>query len=230
MLSYAVVLAGVAVLVMLYRRDRSLLKAQRAKFFDLCLDLFQAYRVTQDGPDYPLLSGRYRDHEVRLQPLVDNMAWRKVPVLWLKVTVLKPNSYQAILDFLVRPGGVEVYSPSDELHYHLPLPGGWPEQALLCTDDPSSTPPLELITPHMGVFADVYMKELVVTLARRAPDAHDLAGQAAALRRVAGGQVRRDLPRPDHRQDFARFRRRDRRRSVQCRLGRAGGMTCRRKT
>ena len=40
---------------------------------------------------------------------------------------------------------------------------GWPEQALLCTDDPSSTPPLELLTPHMGVFADIYMKELVVT-------------------------------------------------------------------
>ena len=64
MLSYAVVLAGVAVLVMLYRRDRRLLKAQRAKFFDLCLDLFQTYRVTQGGPVYPLLSGRYRDHEV----------------------------------------------------------------------------------------------------------------------------------------------------------------------
>ena len=163
MLSYAVALVGVALLVMLYRRDRRHVRAQRAKFFDLCLNLFQAFRITQDGPDYPLLSGRYRDHEVRLQPLVDNMAWRKVPVLWLKVTVLKPNSYQAILDFLVRPGGVEVYSPSDELHYHLPLPDGWPEQALLCTDDPSSTPPLELLTPHMGVFADIYMKELVVT-------------------------------------------------------------------
>ena len=65
---------------MLYRRDRRLLKAQRAKFFDLCLDMFQAYRVTQDGAVYPLLSGRYRDHEVRLEPLIDNMAWRKVPV------------------------------------------------------------------------------------------------------------------------------------------------------
>ena len=163
MLSYAVALVSVALLVMLYRRDRRLLKAKRAKFFGLCLDMFQAYRVTQDGAVYPLLSGRYRDHEVRLEPLIDNMAWRKVPILWLKVTVLKPNSYQAILDFLVRPGGVEVYSPSDELHYHLPLPDGWPEQALLCTDDPSATAPLELITPHMGVFADVYMKELVVT-------------------------------------------------------------------
>jgi hypothetical protein len=163
MLSYAVALGGVALLVMLYQRDRSLLQARRAKFFDLCLDLFQSYRVTQQGPTFPLLSGRYRDHEVRLEPVVDDMAWRKVPVLYLKVTVLKPNPFPAILDLLIRPGGVEVYSPSDELHYHVKTPEGWPEPALLCTDDPSSLPPLELITPHIGVFNDIYMKELVAT-------------------------------------------------------------------
>ncbi len=163
MLLYAVALVGIALLALLYRRDRRRLKATRAKFFDLCLDLFQAYRVTQDGPVYPLLSGRYREREVRLEPVVDDMARRKVPVLWLKVTVLKPNRYRAILDLLVRPGGVEVYSPSDELDHHLPLPHGWPEQAMLCTDDPSSIPPLELITPHIGIFKDIYMKELVVT-------------------------------------------------------------------
>jgi hypothetical protein len=163
MLSYAVALVGIILLVMLYRRDRSRLKAQRGAFFDLCLDLFQSYRVTQEGPLYPALSGRYRDHEVRLEPVIDNMAWRKVPVLWLRVTVLKANSYRGILDLLVRPGGVEVYSPSNELHYHLPLPEGWPQQALLCTDDEASIPPLELITPHIGIFADQYMKELIVT-------------------------------------------------------------------
>ena len=139
------------------------LRAQRARFFELCYDLFQSYRVTQERLTFPLLSGRYRDYEVRLEPVVDDMAWRKVPVLWLKVTVLKPNPYRAILDLLVRPGGVEVYSPSDELDHHLPLPHGWPEQAMLCTDNPSSIPPLDLLTPHMPVFQDVYMKELVVT-------------------------------------------------------------------
>lgn len=163
MLIYAVALGVLALLVMLYRRDRSLLQAQRAKFFDLCFDLFQSYRVTQEGPTFPLLSGRYRDHEVRLEPVIDDMAWRKVPVLYLKVTVLKPNPYRAILDLLIRPGGVEVYSPSDELHYHVQLPEGWPEHALLCTDDPSLIPPLELITPHIGIFNDIYMKELVAT-------------------------------------------------------------------
>ena len=163
MLSYAVALVGLVLLAMLYKRDRNRLKAQRAKFFDLCLDLFQSYCITQEGPTFPVLSGRYRDREVRLEPVIDDMAWRKVPVLYLKATVLKPNPYQAILDLLIRPGGVEVCSPSDELHYHVKPPEGWPEHALLCTDAPSLLPPLDLITPHIGIFNDIYMKELVVT-------------------------------------------------------------------
>jgi hypothetical protein len=162
-LVYAVALVGIVVLALLYRRDRNALKAQRAKFFDRCLDLFPSYRITQEGPVYPLLSGTYRGHEVRLEPVIDNMAWRKVPVLYLKVTVLKPNPYAAVLDLLIRPGGVEMHSPSAELPHHLRLPVGWPEQALLCTDDPSAIPPLDLITPHLGLFKDIYMKELVVT-------------------------------------------------------------------
>lgn len=163
MLSYAVALVAITVLVMLYLRDRRYLQAQRAQFFARCLDLFQSYRITQEGPSYPLLSGCYRGYEARLEPIIDSMAWRKVPILWLRATILKPNDHTGVLDLLVRPGGVEVYSPSSELDYHLALPEGWPEQALLCTDDPSVIPPLELLTPHMTHFADVYMKELVVS-------------------------------------------------------------------
>lgn len=163
MLTYAVASIAFAFLAILYRRDRARLRFQRARLFDNCLELFQSYQVTQDGPTYPLLSGRYRGHEVRLAAVIDDMAWRKVPVLWLKVTVLKANAYRGILDLLVRPGGVEVYSPSADLDHHLPLPQGWPEQALLCTDDPQSVPPLESLTPYMKIFADPYMKELVIT-------------------------------------------------------------------
>ena len=55
MLSYAVALVAITALVMLYRRDRRRLQTQRAQFFDHCLGLFQSYRVTQEGPTYPLL-------------------------------------------------------------------------------------------------------------------------------------------------------------------------------
>jgi hypothetical protein len=161
-LVYAVALVGIAVLAVLYRRDRRRIKDQRAGFFSRCLDLFQSYRITQDGPLFPALAGRYRGFEVRFEPLIDDMAWRRVPVLWLRVTVLKPTNYKGILDLLVRPGAVEVYSPSAELDHHLRLPEGWPEQALLATDDPSAVPPLQSITPHLALFADPFMKELVV--------------------------------------------------------------------
>jgi hypothetical protein len=77
--------------------------------------------------------------------------------------VLKPNRHKAVLNLLMRPGSVEVFSPSAELYHHLKMPGGWPEQALLCTDDPDGVPPPECITPHLGLFGDPFMKELVVT-------------------------------------------------------------------
>ncbi|HWE19735.1 MAG TPA: hypothetical protein VG758_21555 [Hyphomicrobiaceae bacterium] len=163
MLVYLVASGAVIILVMLYRRDRRRIKTRRAHFFDACLDLFQSYRVTQEGPNFPALRGTYRGHVVRLDPVIDNMAWRRLPVLWLRVTVLKPNPYGGVLDLLIRPGAVEVFSPSAELDHHLPLPDGWPEQALLCTDQPSLAPPLDVLHPHMALFSDPYIKELLVT-------------------------------------------------------------------
>ena len=163
MLIYAVALVGITALVVLYRRDRGRLGNQRAQFFTGCLNLFESYHITQEGPLFPELTARYRGYEVRLAPLIDDMAWRRVPVLWLRVTVLKPNQHKGILDLLIRPGSVEVFSPSAELHHHLKMPEGWPEQALLCTDDPDALAPLECITPHLATFADPFMKELVVT-------------------------------------------------------------------
>jgi hypothetical protein len=164
MLAYLVASGAIIVLVMLYRRDRQRIKWRRAHFYDACLDLFESFRVAQEGPNFPALRGNYRGHAVRLDPVVDNMAWRRLPLLWLRVTVLKPNPYGGVLDLLIRPGAVEVFSPSAELDHHLPLPDGWPEQALLCTDQPSLAPPLlDVLAPHMALFSDPYMKELLVT-------------------------------------------------------------------
>lgn len=159
----AVAAVVIIALAILHRRDARLKKKERASFFDACLGLFSSYRIVQDGSSYPVLTGAYHGYDIRLEPVADNMAWRRVPILWLKVTVLKSIPYAGALDLLVRPGAVEMCSPSHELDYHLELPEGWPEPALLCTDDPAATPPLEDLTPHMHIFADAKMKELVIT-------------------------------------------------------------------
>ena len=186
MLSYAVALVGIAAIGdALPARPRAFEDATRQVLRSLPGPVPEPIASLRKVPSIPVLSGAYRDHEVRLEPLIDNMAWRKVPVLWLKVTVLKPNSHRGILDFLVRPGGVEVFSPSAELHYHLTLPEGWPEQAC-------SAP---TILPHRrssdyaaygGVRRSIY-EGAGSDLARRSPHAHDLAGQPAALRGVSRG-------------------------------------------
>src|ERR1700704_6536288 len=102
-------LAGVA-LVLLYRRDAAHQKQQRGQFFAKSLALFQSYRVEQEGRAYPILKGKYRARTVTLEPIVDHLAWRKLPVLWLQVTVLEPTRFAGVLDFLARPTGAEYFS------------------------------------------------------------------------------------------------------------------------
>lgn len=147
----------------LHQYERNRCRHTRAAFFSRCLDLFDTYRVTQDDMAHPVLVGTYRGIEVRLEPIVDHMAWRKLPSLWLKTTVFWPVAYQGIFDLLIRPRGAEFYSPSSDLVHRLPLPPEWPQDALLSTDDPAAMPPPAVLDDHIGVFDDPQMKELVIT-------------------------------------------------------------------
>jgi len=159
----AVAVGAAATLFLLHRRDRARMRAQRGEFFARCLHLFESYRVTQAGLAYPVMSAKYRGYAVRLEPFVDDIAWRKIPSLWLKVTVLTPNPCRGVFDFLVRPRGVEFYSPSSELPHTLRVPEEWPQDALLSTDDPEGMPAIADIAPHMSHFSDPQMKELLIT-------------------------------------------------------------------
>ena len=167
MAAAAILLLAVIALPWLYRRDARRLRQQRAQLFSQCLELFQTYQVTQLGADFPSLKGSYRGFLVSLEPILDTVAWRKLPSLWLKASVYTPNPQTGVLDFLVRPQGAEFYSPSESLPYRLPIPHSWPQHAILCTDlcadKRAYMPQPELITPHMAVFDDPKMKELLVT-------------------------------------------------------------------
>jgi hypothetical protein len=154
---------AVVVLAWLYRRDARLERQRRALFFDHCLDLVDSGRVTRENRGYPVMEAKYRGYDVRLEPVLDTIAWRKIPSLWLKVTVLAPNPVSGVLDLLVRPRGTEFYSPSDELDIRVAVPSGWPKDAIICTRDRATMPRLDQIAPHIHLFDDPRMKELVVT-------------------------------------------------------------------
>jgi len=159
----AVAAAALIALTWLYRRDRERFRRLRGGFFSGCLDLFEQYRVVQDDVDFPVLTGRYRGHEVRLEPIVDHMTMRKLPSLWLQVSLIAPVPYQGIFDLLVRPRGTEFYSPSIDLAHEMRLPPGWPSDAALRSDDPARMPPLAVMAQHRYLFEDPRLKEMLVT-------------------------------------------------------------------
>lgn len=157
------VLLAVAGLWLLHRRERQAIKRQRGAFFDDCLDLFSETRLLQDDVNYPVLEGRYGNHRVRLEPVVDHVVVRKLPSLWLLVTVYGDLPIKGTIDFLARPQNTEFYSPSAGLPESLPIPPGWPQHAHLRTDMADRSIPVDLLTPHMAIFDDLRTKELAVT-------------------------------------------------------------------
>lgn len=156
--------AFAVVLWLVYRRDRARKRAVRGGYFDDCRSLFGECRVEQKDIDFPFLEGAYEGQRVRLEPVVDHMAVRKLPSLWLKVTVLGALPLPGTIDFLVRPQNTEFYSPSEQLPLTLRIPASWPQHALLRTDIEDRSAPVDFLAPHiMNLFEDPKTKELIVT-------------------------------------------------------------------
>jgi hypothetical protein len=159
----ALVAIALAVLVALYRRNRATIRKLRGSVFEPAYGLFSSYRVTQAGLEYPELRGRYRDHDFYVDAVVDTLTFRKLPVLWLRVSLLAPMPGRSTLDILIRSQNVEFYSPSADLPHRIEPLAGWPAGAVIRTDDPERLPDRGIIDRHMSYFAEPQAKEMLVT-------------------------------------------------------------------
>nr|WP_298681733.1 hypothetical protein [uncultured Dongia sp.] len=150
-------------LVWLNRRDQARRRHSRSALYALTYDLFQSYRVEQTGADFPTMTGRYRDRDFHLDAIIDTLTFRRLPVLWLRVSLLEALPGMATTDILVRAQNNEFYAPGNDLPYQLPVPAHWPDGTHAKTDDPARAPSRELLERHMDFFALPQAKELLVT-------------------------------------------------------------------
>ena len=104
--------AGLGLLAFLQARHVRKVKRERGGLFDEVEHLFSGAEVRQDGINCPTLTGRYRGYRIKLEPLVDSLTFRKLPVLWLVSTHHRPLDIAAPLDILLRPAGTEFFSPT----------------------------------------------------------------------------------------------------------------------
>ena len=153
----------ILVLTAMQRRTRDSLKRQRAALFTTSYGILDAYRTTQAGIDYPEMQATYRGHAFHVDAVVDTLTFRKLPVLWLRVSMLAPLPGMATFDILVRSQNVEFYSPSADLPHRLEPRPGWPADAMVRTDNKGRLPDLAVLDRYIALFQTPQVKELLVT-------------------------------------------------------------------
>lgn len=169
-------LAGV--LAVGYRREsrrhrqwqRSLLDPAEAPLDDC------EHRLEPDG--YPMLAGRFAGHTAEVRLIRDDVAVRKVPCLWLSVTVFFPLPGCPTLDMLARLRGTEFYAPLAGLPHRIEPPAHWPSEITVKCSAPQA-PLAALSDLAADYFRDVRAKELLVT-----PKGVRLVHQLAQARRA----------------------------------------------
>jgi hypothetical protein len=166
-------------------------RAERHWLFDAVGDLL-GNAAARPGHDYPVLTGDYRGHPVRLEPLVDGLAMRTLPSLWLLATQYRRLPVDAPLDVLARPTGTEFYSPNATYAHELAAPEGYPTSVRIATPDPR-TAPVSILPTLRSLAEDRRTKEILVS-AGGVRVVHKLAeaaqGPYRSTRRARFGEVR----------------------------------------
>lgn len=135
----------------------------RAGYFDAVKPLFDGGEIRLQPTGFPRMSGRRAGHAFDLQAVPDTLTFRKLPALWVLVTLPEPLPLRATLDLMSRPSGNEPFTRFAALPQSLPRPVELPSEIAIRTDDAANIPPPDLIARHADLFSDPRVKELVLS-------------------------------------------------------------------
>lgn len=138
-------------------------KASRAGYFDAVLPLFDRVTRRIEPTGFPRMTAHVGALAFDLQAVQDSLSFRKLPVLWVMLSLPGPLPVKATLDIMARPSGQEPFSHFAQLPQSLPAMDELPEGTAIRSDDADLVPAQALIAPHMTVFADPKVKEMVIS-------------------------------------------------------------------
>lgn len=134
----------------------------RAGFLDRAQGLFSDVRIRIQPDGFPRLAGASGGLRFDLQVVPDTLTTRKLPALWLLVTLTEPMPVSATWHLMLRPRGTETFSAFDRLPRVLPPDPGLPEDSLLRTDATGGHPPPALAEAVARLGED-RLKEVVLS-------------------------------------------------------------------
>lgn len=141
-------------------RDR---KLARAGNFEALKPLFEGGETRLQPTGFPRMTGRRGGLSFDLQAVPDSLTFRKLPALWVMVSLPAPMPVAATLDILSRPSGQEPFTHFATLPQMLPTPVFLPASLAVRSDDSGGVPSQALLAAHAGLFADPNVKELLIS-------------------------------------------------------------------
>lgn len=138
-------------------------KTAHARYFDDVKALLDGGETRLQPSGFSRMSGRKDDLTFDLQAIPDALTFRKLPALWVMVTLPHPLPVKATLDLMARPSGQEPFSHFNNLAQSLPPLPGLPAHVAMRCDDAAHVPPARLIAHHARIFDDPLVKELVIS-------------------------------------------------------------------
>ncbi|MGJ4857922.1 hypothetical protein AB4037_07545 [Labrys sp. KB_33_2] len=126
-----IIVAGLAGLFWLVNRERSALWRRRKALLADCRPLFERAEQVDGVAGFPRLAGEIAGRRVVVELLPDTMTLRRLPQLWLSLTVMTPLPDGAAFGALARPSGSEFYARTPDLPVRLEPPIGLPEDVMV---------------------------------------------------------------------------------------------------
>lgn len=144
-------------------RESHLRAQTRAAYFDAVKPLFDGGETRLQPTGFSRMTGRRNGLAFDLQAIPDTLTFRKLPALWVLVTLPEPLPLDATIDMMARPSGNEPFTRFATLPQSLPNPPGLQNFVAVRSDDASRVPPPELIANHFDLFTNPHVKELVLS-------------------------------------------------------------------
>jgi hypothetical protein len=109
------------------------------------------------------VTGTYRGRTFQLKAITDTLAVRKLPSLWLMITLPETQPITATIDLMMRPQGPSTFSKFDFLPHSLATPSDFPTDAVIRSDLQSATLPVRSLHPLLSWFQNNRGKEILIS-------------------------------------------------------------------
>lgn len=145
------------------RRAHVARAAERAAYLDACAPLFTAPSSAIQPSGFPRLSGHHMGDLFDLQIIPDTLTVRKLPALWVLVSLPQDLPVDRSIDLMMRATGLETFSNFSHLPAHLPLPDGLPPEAALRSDRAGPAPFADALRRTVAAVDAKRLKEILIT-------------------------------------------------------------------